>query len=334
MANVPGVDDARFNRPGAAHPLRATLIYNAGAGSSHHTSPQELQAALREAGFDPVYRATAQEDDLDAVLADAAGVVVAAGGDGTVRAVAQRLVRQGRAGAGVGVTLAILPLGTANNIGHALGLTATPLDLARALGTARRRPFDVGRLSAPWGEEFFLEAAGCGLYADTLAAYDPRQGKSMSRALSALNATLGSYAPLELNIELDGQDLTGVYLLAEALNTDATGPRLQLAPRASTEDGQLDLVLVDADGQDHLLQYLRCLITREFDTLPSVRTVRGRRLTLPWRGQTFHVDGEVRPKRGEELPPCAIDPQGSVVIEVLRGALTVLVPAPPQEAQT
>ncbi|AFZ66965.1 diacylglycerol/lipid kinase family protein [Deinococcus peraridilitoris] len=305
--------------------MQATLVYNPMAGGASRVQPEELQRALTEAGFHPVYQETTTEADLDEVLDNARDLVVAVGGDGTVRAVAKRLIR--RSLRGEGVPLAILPLGTANNIARTLDLSGTPLELAARLKAGEQRAFDVGKITAPWGEEFFLEAAGCGLYAEVLAAYDPEEGKSVSRALSTLGNTLSTYVPLDLQLVLDGQLLSGSFLLAEMLNTCATGPRLKLAPAASTEDGLLDLVLVSAEDRDHTLQYLRCLVTGELHTLPSVRTLQGRHLRVTWKGQAVHVDGEVRPVRGhEELPPVLTE-EGTLDIEVLPGALTLLLPA-------
>ena len=94
--------------------MQAQLIYNAKAGGlSSSPKKENLLNALQEAGFDPVYKETNEEEDLDRVLADAEGLVVAAGGDGTVRAVALRLL-------GRDVPLAIPPMGTANNIAKSL----------------------------------------------------------------------------------------------------------------------------------------------------------------------------------------------------------------------
>ena len=305
--------------------MHVTLIYNTNAGGAGRTTADDLQAALYDAGYTPVYHVTSSEQDLETALEDASGLVVAAGGDGTVRAVATRLV-------GRGVPLAILPMGTANNVARSLGLSGPPVDLIERLRSPERWPFDVGRVTAPWGTEYFLEAAGCGMYADALAAYDPEEGKSVTRALTALTGTVRSYVPLDLKLRLDGHDLSGAFLLAEALNTTATGPRLQLAPDASTSDGLLDVVLVDGEERDSALQYLRCLVTADLQALPSVRTERGQRLEICWTGQAFHVDGEVRPPRGDEELPPVVHEEGWVEIEILPGAIELFVPQPEEEA--
>ena len=66
--------------------MQATLIYNPNAGTTAKLHPDKLLEALRQAGYDPIYAPTLQEEDLDNALADAKDLVVVAGGDGSIRA--------------------------------------------------------------------------------------------------------------------------------------------------------------------------------------------------------------------------------------------------------
>jgi diacylglycerol kinase (ATP) len=80
---------------------------------------QRCRAAARQNGWDAVLAETSPGDSglglARQAVADGAGLVFAAGGDGTVRACAQAL-------AGTGIPLAIVPLGTANLTARALGI--------------------------------------------------------------------------------------------------------------------------------------------------------------------------------------------------------------------
>ncbi|MFT2722025.1 diacylglycerol/lipid kinase family protein [Deinococcus sp. A31D244] len=299
--------------PAAPERRSATLIFNAGAGGSEHCTPDELVAALEGIGFTPVYRSTSCEDDLDAALSDVRGAVFVAGGDGTVRAAALRLA--GREG----VTLGVIPMGTANNVARMLGVQGAPLDVIAGYAGAGVRPFDLGRVTAPWGEDLFLEACGCGAFADVMAEYDPEGGKSPLRAVQALTATLTAFNPLPVALCLDGVELPEVPLaLLEVMNTNATGPRLRLATNADPGDGQLDVVRIDAGAREGLLAYLAALARDEFTDLNSVQVDRVGVVEIPYVGQAFHVDAEVR--------PAVQGASGRVRIEVWAGALSVLVP--------
>ncbi len=303
--------------------MEATLIYNAKAGNAAHLSPEQLVGALSGIGYRPVYRATECQESLKKALSEVSGTVFVAGGDGSVRAVAAELL-------GRDVQLGILPMGTANNIGRSLGIAGEPLDLIERYRDASPRPFDVGRVSAPWGEDLFLEGFGCGLFAEVLATYDPEDGKSPLRAAQALISTLGSYRPQAGRVEVDGQALGGLFAVLEVLNTCAVGPRLAFAPTADPGDGQLDVVQVDGEQPDPALQYAAALVQGTFLELASVTHRRAQVVEFEWQGQHFHVDGEVRPPPGT---PAHLS-SGRVRAEVWPGALTVLRPSalPPEEA--
>ncbi len=92
------------------------------------------------------------------------GLVVIAGGDGSVRAVVGRLV--GRA-----IAFIILPLGTANNIAHTLGIEGRVDELLAGLAEPRKQRFDVGRVRFRDRDISFLEGAGCGLLANAFAGF-------------------------------------------------------------------------------------------------------------------------------------------------------------------
>ena len=309
--------------------MRATLIYNGNAGGVNGNKIDAFAEALHEADFEPVCKATSSEEELDPILENIEGLVIAAGGDGTFRAVASRLI-------GKDAPLAALPMGTANNICRSLGVEGKPLELLKGLAHARRCPLDVGFVSAPWGEDYFFEAMGFGIYADVLAAYDPNEGKSVPRAVRALAQTLNDYEPFPLEATLDGESVSGHYLLFEVLNTKTVGPRLPIAPDASPRDGLFDVVRLSESSRVGFLGYVRSLLTENVDDLPNVQTSRGKKLTIHWRGEPVHIDAEVRPQRSarpkSRNPAVGARPvvkdarDGLITVEILAGALEFWLP--------
>lgn len=295
--------------------MQATLIHNPNAGGANGLSSSDLEALLREAGFEAQHKPTESVEDIQAALAGPTDLVVVAGGDGTVRAVAQHL-------AGRGIPLAVIPLGTANNISGALGLPASPQEIVAGLSNPQRQCFDLGHISGPWGEDIFLEAAGVGLFASTMAAYDPEAGKSPLRALSATVQTLTTFTPQELRLRFDGEEVEGRFLLMECHNTPATGPRLKLAPGADPCDGWLDVVLIEESGRVGLGSYLTSLLQERLEELPNVTVKRCRELVLDWDGSPFHLDAEIR---GEG--------SGKVRISLQPNALEIWRPTPVEAPQ-
>lgn len=267
---------------------RATLIVNAnagGAGRADEVAQRRLRPALEGAGYCVELFVTRSEEELEDALAEPGDVVVVAGGDGTFREIAGRL--RGR-----NVPVALVPMGTANNTAHAFGLPADPTAVLRGLEWPRRRRLDVGVARGPWGETVFVEGAGLGLFAEVLCDYEPDGGKSVWRALGATAGALRGRKARQIELELDGRDVTGTYLMVECLNSSAVGPRLKFAPDADPFDGRFDLLRVRESDRETLLGFLNALVREEFGTLEAVEVLRGRRLRIVWRRGALHVDGQ------------------------------------------
>jgi diacylglycerol kinase family enzyme len=154
--------------------------------------------------------------------------VLAAGGDGTTAKVAYGLVDSG-------VPLSVLPLGTANNLARALGFVASPEEIIARLEGGKKRAFDVGLAYGPWGERYFFEAAGGDLLADyvRMAKKDrkkqPKINKlskkqDLARHSALLRRMLHDYPARQWKIEIDGKDISGRYILWEAMNIHSVGP--------------------------------------------------------------------------------------------------------------
>jgi diacylglycerol kinase (ATP) len=302
--------------------MRVTLIHNPTAGAQEHDRDTLLEL-LREAGHGAEYVSSDQRG-WPSALDLPSDLVAVAGGDGTVAKVA-------RAMAGRSTPLAVLPLGTANNISRTLGLYGVALPvLVEGWGAARRQPFDLGVALGPWGSFRFVEGVGVGALATTITDLEtsgngPLDGKPpdelMATVVEMVKARVEQLDPPHLDLRLDGVDVSGDYIMVEVMNIRQVGPNLAFAPSADPGDGLLDVVLVAArDGERfraHLADYLRG------DALPQVVTVqRCSRIQLTWNGFDVHLDDEPWP--GDRSPR----PRDLAVVEigVERHALHVLVP--------
>ena len=315
--------------------MQATLIVNPNSGGAEQVQPEELIEALREAGYEPVLKSTSSEEELDTALQGVQGLVVSAGGDGTFRAVATRLL-------GKNVSLTHLPLGTANNVGDALGIEGDALEIIAGLKDPRKDSFDVGIVTAPWGRDFFIEACGFGLYAEGLKIYDPNEGRSLLRSISSIIETINQFEAQSCQITLDGEDISGTYRMFEIMNTNRFGPWIKLAPDADPGDGLLDVVRVHPDDDESFFRYVRSFLAEELAELPNVEVSRGRCVEIHWSGNfPIHVDAEIRPHvsdRSKEQDPAegAVDrithTEGKTIrVEVMPQALEIWQPSPPEE---
>jgi diacylglycerol kinase (ATP) len=313
--------------------MQATLIINPNSGGAEKVQPEEMIEGLRESGYEPVLLSTSSEEELDTRLNGISGLVVTAGGDGTFRAAATRLL-------GKKVSLTHLPLGTANNVGYSLGIEGQALDIIAGLKNPTKTHFDIGIVTAPWGKDFFIEACGFGLYAEGLKIYDPNEGRSLLRSISSIIQTINEFEAHFCQITLDGEDISGVYRMFEVMNTNRFGPWIKLAPDADPGDGLLDVVRIRPDNDESLFRYVASLVAEELGELSNVEVSRGRCVELRWPGNfPIHIDAEVRPHvsdRSKEQNPAegAADPathtdENIVRIEVMPQALEIWQPSPP-----
>jgi diacylglycerol kinase family enzyme len=281
--------------------VRVTLIHNPGAGEQGEHDRAKLLKLLRRAGHKPRYQSV-KEKGWDRVLDKRTGLVVVAGGDGTVAGVTRRMV-------GRDVPVAVLPSGTANNIARSLGLLKRPFEeLVAGWRDARRARLDVGIASGPWGQRYFIEGLGAGLFAELLVRSEEKEkerekekkskrpAKVVDGALRRLKDAAETAEPVEIVAQLDGVDISGRYLLFEAVNLPFIGPNLYIAPDTKAGDGQLEVVLVPESRRGGLVRYLdHWQENRErLSLLPSRR---GKHLQIEWTGFALHIDDKLRPRK-------------------------------------
>jgi diacylglycerol kinase family enzyme len=302
--------------------VRVTLIHNPKAGREGAGDARKLEKLLRGLGHDVRYHSS-KEKGLRRVLKKDADVVAVAGGDGTVARVTRRLV-------GGNTPIAVLPSGTANNVGRSLGLLGRHFEeLVRGWDGARRVKLDIGIAAGPWGERYFVEGVGAGLFANLLTREKStaeqrrakRKANPVESALQRLKEAAETLEPVEVNARLDGEDISGRYLLLEAVNLPYVGPNLHLVHDSQPGDGQFDVVMVSENERDRLVHYLdRWQDNRE--RLAILPTKRGKRLQIEWTGFPLHIDDRLHPQ--EDAEP---DEVAGLVEARIAQAVEFLVPA-------
>jgi diacylglycerol kinase (ATP) len=297
--------------------MRVTVMYNPQAGNARPTWRQ-IQRALRAAGHD-FHCYSTKEEGWKKGLEEPADVVLAAGGDGTVAKVAKAL-------AGRAVPLAIIPVGTANNIARSLELEGSLEGLIERWNGARRVPFDLGIAEGPWGREEFVESVGLGVFAHLIAMAKKGDERRFAKSLgdrvvirlarARLLYTLLGYRPRRWKVTIDGEEevVDGVWL--SVTNIRSIGPRLAVAPNADSGDGLLDVVIVTADEAGDLADALLSGAPGASPAM-SLGARRARHVRLSGDLDEAHIDDEPW-RRGSQRKPV-------VEISVVPAALEVLV---------
>ena len=289
--------------------MKVSLLYHQDAGEG--VLAEHLRHWLERAGHQLAHLV---DDDADlARIAEDCDLVVAAGGDGTVW-------RGVRAVSGTRTPLAILPLGTANNIARSLGIEGSVPELISGWSRAALRPLDVGVARGAWGESGFVEAVGGGLIPHGIAAMErrpaPKEAEDaearLARAVRTYREVLLDLTARPWRLRIDGQRVDGEFLMVEVLNISSVGPNLVLSPDAHASDGVFDVVTAGEEHRDQIAEYLR-----------NRSKGWGGRLALPRRrARRVEVDGWEEMHLDDQV--CSGPAFSSVSIEIVPAALQFL----------
>jgi diacylglycerol kinase family enzyme len=304
--------------------MKITLIHNPESGDDEQVSGDHIVRLIRAAGHKVKYQSS-KEKKWKRALKKPCDIVAVAGGDGIVGKVARRLI-------GSRTPIAVLPMGTANNVANTLGLMGKTLkELIEGWNAARCVNFDAGVAKGPWGSRSFIEGFGVGLFAETMfqiengerpePSHSDDPEEEINAVLKVLKKQLSNYPSKDLTVRLDGQDLSGDYFLLEALNVRYIGPNLDLVPRAEINDGLLDVVFVSKDEQTKLSQYISDRLKNK-QSRASLTIRRGRHLQVEWERSPVHIDDMPWPQDKDGTPVLS----NAIDIKTDPGALVFLTP--------
>lgn len=241
----------------AASPVRrrAALVYN-----PIKVDLDAIKAAIaaeeREAGWDETlfYETTVEDPGAGQVrdaLAAGADVIIAAGGDGTVRVVAEAM-RESEA------SLALLPSGTGNLLARNLDLTLSDVPNAvKVAFTGVDRPIDIGlieiepRRGAKRSKHAYVVMAGLGIDAKMLANTNDELKKRAGwlAYVDALSRALRDKNQLHFRYSLDGSAQRHVRAHTIIVGNCGSLPaNILLLPDAAVDDGVFDIVLLRPEG--------------------------------------------------------------------------------------
>ena len=297
-----------------------TILMNASSGSEDESATRAaMEAAVKACGRDVRVLLARRPRDLAPLARQAAdsrpGILAAAGGDGTLNAVAS--VARER-----GLPLAVIPLGTFNYFARDLGI---PLDTAAAVrvaaeGTLRWVP--VGQVNG----KLFLNNASIGLYRRLIEQrelHKRRFGRNRLVALlSGLLMLRHRHPPYHLRMEIDGEPLSlstlTVFFGRNALQMEQLG----LDEALCVARGELAvLALRDVSRLELLALFLRGAFAA-LESAANLRRFCAVKVDVDW------LDGRSRKVRvalDGELTDCRFP----LLIEAVPDALQVIVPHRP-----
>ncbi len=291
---------------------KARVICNPSSGGGAY-DPDTLRDELGDFELDWV-ETGGSEEAVEAARDWREGLLIVAGGDGTINDVVNGL---GKAGFPDDVTLAILPAGTGNDLAATLDIPEDPALAEDVIRQNRVRTLDVARVrSEGVGEKYFINVATGGLGAEISTANEGALKERWGK-LSYLGASLEAakdFDVRELTLYLDDEERRVRAVNVAVGNCRYAGGGWLAAPKANPEDGLLDVVIIEKLGLVDLLQLAPASIAgADYLGKDGVFFARAKEIRVETQptGLVFTTDGEVI---GDEPAVFSVIPRALKVI--------------------
>ena len=299
-----------------------SLIYNKKSGfhaANKDEVYEQLVADLSTAGFEIQSFELSECMNFDQMMQDIllrhrqaenVGVVVAAGGDGTLNAVASKLM-------GTDIPMGILPLGTFNYVARVLNIPLDLLDAAKTISEGQPRSVHVAQLN----QHIYLNNASLGLYPlfiQKREQFNKHFGRFPLHAYtSALDVLIRDRKELKLEVEVDGQRYPVKTPLIFFGNNQLQLAEMKLRIAEAAEAGKVAGVVVAKSDKRTLFKILWQLIKGNLDQASDVYSFAADEVIVHSKRNklTVAVDGEIVTM----TPP--------LKITVRKHALNIMVPA-------
>jgi len=318
---------------------RLLVIHNPMAGRRRRARFWAALELLERDGHDLSLRLTEAPGDASAfarnIGPDAADLVVAAGGDGTINEVINGLVAPGRPAP---LPLAIVPLGTSNVLAAEIGLAKTPAAVARAIREAALCRASLGRITGTGvaaAGRYFILMAGAGPDAHAVAGVDPALKRRFAQGAylwSGLRQVLISrrrrYA-----VEVDGEAHEAAWVVVA--KAGRYGGPFVMAARARLDQPQFEVCLFAEGGVWPAARYGSALALGRLAGSAGFKSVLGRRVRIAAAAAAPEAEDSVTESVTESVAEPVMEPLQAdgedvarlpVEIEVVPDALDLVVP--------
>lgn len=276
------------------------MIYNEKSGfhASHNDQIYEqLMTLWSELGFEIQVFDIASEQSFDVLMQRVLerhqhypdkGVVVAAGGDGTLNAVAAKLLKQD-------IPMGILPLGTFNYVARVLDIPLDILEAAQVIGTGQPRSTHVARIN----DHIYLNNASLGLYPLFIKKrehYNQKLGRfPLNAYTSGLDVLIRDRKELQLEVEVDQKKYPVKTPLLFFGNNQLQLQEMNLKIAKCAALGEVAGVILAKTDKVTLFKTLFQLIRGNLEKAADVYSFSGEQVTVYSKKSTLTVaiDGEL-----------------------------------------
>jgi len=209
--------------------------------------------------------------------------VVAVGGDGTIKLVAQCLLK-------TETPIGIIPAGSANGMAKELGIS---LDVKEALDTAVNG--QATKIHAVVvNDELCIHLSDIGFNAYIIKKFDDLPQRGMWGYAKAAWHALWNHHKMEVNIKIDGEEIRSEASMVVIANATMYGTGVKINPEGKLDDDVFEVILVKNYS---ILEILKIRFTNLPFNPNSIETFKTDKLVIKSRHRAhFQVDGEYQGK--------------------------------------
>jgi diacylglycerol kinase family enzyme len=210
--------------------MKTLIIYNQKSGSA---DLKKIQSAMADAGVTAEYLPISSRNLASKIKS--AQIVVAAGGDGTINAVASHIV-------GTPKKLGILPAGTLNHFAKELLIPPTLEEAAKIIANGKARRVDVGEVN----EHVFINNSSIGVYPRSLRIREEHQKTLGKWPAAVIGMLYGVFHPRHYHVELlvNGAKHTFRTPFVFIGNNEYKRSNLELGARHALDSGKLAVYII------------------------------------------------------------------------------------------
>lgn len=230
------------------------------------------------------YKSHAIELTQEAIT-EQADIIVACGGDGTINEVASCLIN-------TNIMLGIIPTGSGNGLASNLKISKKIEKAIKTLKKQEVKTIDVGKLN----DNLFFSNTGIGFDAQVIKHYEASSSRKLISYIKAsIKSLMASKETENVSVIINNKSLTINPFLVFTSNSNEMGYNVSLTPKASLQDGFLDVLIVSRMNVLKTLLFGFLVLFKKHHLLSNVKTYSVKEMTVFKQKETFfesQIDGD------------------------------------------
>ena len=274
------------------------LILNGKAGSQDHAQLEDIVAQRGYRLSQTDYAGHGTEMAQRAAM-EGTKLIIAGGGDGTVREVAKGIVLSEK-----DTTLGIIPLGTGNDLCRSLDIENDIEKALELIDIGKKVEIDVAELTTSGEKHLFFNVSSCG-FGGTVGKKLEETDKTIWGPLTYFKSGIAALTELDsFKVDIFSEDET---ISVDTLNIVIGNGRyaaagIPVAPQASLTDGKLDIVLYMGKELSDQIFNSRLILQGDHENADNILSLRAKKFAMKFsKPVNINYDGELYKREVDEI---------------------------------